>query len=110
MMPPNEPPAKAGWRRRIYEILEHGTVGDRTGVLVGRFIVALILINLVSITLQSVPALQAEYGPLLAAIELFSLVAFTIEYALRVWVAVEHAPYRHLRAAMARWKFMTSPM
>jgi hypothetical protein len=29
-------------RRRLYEILEHGTIGDRTGLIVGRLIVVLI--------------------------------------------------------------------
>jgi voltage-gated potassium channel len=73
-------------RRRLYEILEHGTIGDRTGLIVGRLIVVLIVTNLVTMTLDSVPALQAQYGPLFIAIELLSLVVFTIEYALRVWV------------------------
>src|SRR6516164_7756597 len=74
----------ASLRRRLYEILEHGAIGDRTGLIVGRLIVALIVVNLVSMTLDSVPALQTQYGPLFTAIELLSLVVFTIEYALRV--------------------------
>src|SRR5215813_5198400 len=60
-------------RRRLYEILEHGTIGDRTGLLVGRLIVVLIVTNLVTMTLDPVPALQAQYGPLFIAIELLSL-------------------------------------
>src|SRR5512132_279528 len=97
-------------RRRLYEILEHGTIGDRTGLMVGRLIVALIVVNLVSMTLDSVPALQAQYGPLFTAIELLSLVVFTIEYALRFWVAAEHAPQRHATERKARWKFVSSPL
>jgi voltage-gated potassium channel len=61
-------------------------------------------------TLDSVPALQAQYGPLFIAIELLSLVAFTIEYALRVWVAAEHAPHRHSSERKARWEFVLSPL
>jgi voltage-gated potassium channel len=96
-------------RRRLYEILEHGTIGDRTGLIVGRLIVALIVVNLVSMTLDSVPALQTQYGPLFTVIELTSLVVFTIEYALRVWVAAEH-PQRHATERKARWKFVSSPL
>src|SRR6266536_6121216 len=33
-----------------------------------------------------------------------------IEYALRVWVAAEHAPTRHASASKARWKFVSSPL
>jgi voltage-gated potassium channel Kch len=97
-------------RRRLYEILEHGTIGDRTGLIVGRLIVVLIITNLVTMTLDSVPALQAQYGPLFIAIELLSLVAFTIEYALRVWVAAERAPHRHSSERKARWEFVSSPL
>jgi len=96
-------------RRRLYEILEHGTVGDRTGLLVGRLIVTLIVINLVSITLESVPAFEAHYGPWFTTIELVSLVVFTIEYGLRVWVAAEHAPQAHVSEHAARWAFIRSP-
>src|SRR5262252_8886825 len=97
-------------RRRLYEVLEHGTIGNRTGLIVGRLIVALIITNLVTMTLDSVPALEAQYGPLFLAIELLSLVVFTIEYALRVWVAAEHAPHRHSSERKARWEFVSSPL
>src|SRR5437763_2757881 len=97
-------------RRRLYEILEHGPIGDRTGLIVRRLIVLLIVTNLVAMTLDSVHALEAHYGPLFLAIEVISLIAFTIEYALRVWVAAEHAPYRHSSERKARWKFVTSPL
>ena len=100
----------ASLRRRLYEILEHGAIGDRTGLIVGRLLVALIVVNLVSMTLDSVPALQTQYGALFTAIELLSLVVFTIEYALRVWVAAEHAPARHSSERTARWKFVSSPL
>jgi len=97
-------------RRRLYEILKHGTIGDRTGLIVGRLIVALIITNLVTMTLDSVPALEAQYGPLFLAIELLSLVVFTIEYGLRVWVAAKHAPHRHSSERKARWEFVSSPL
>jgi voltage-gated potassium channel Kch len=97
-------------RCRLYEILEHGAIGDRTGLIVGRLIVVLIITNLVTMTLDSVPALRAQYGPLFLAIELLSLVVFTIEYGLRVWVAAEHAPHRHSSERKARWEFVSSPL
>src|SRR3984893_8445281 len=100
----------ANLRRRLYEILEHGSIGDRTGPLGGRLLGLLIVINLVWMTLDSVPELQTQYGALFTIIELLSLVVFTIEYALRVWVAAEHAPTRHSSERKARWKFVSSPL
>jgi voltage-gated potassium channel len=96
-------------RRRFYEILEHGPLGDRVCRTVGQLIVALILINLACVILESVPAYAERYHALFLSIELTSLVVFTVEYGLRLWVAVEHAPYRQLAPAAARLRFMTSP-
>ena len=96
-------------RHRLYGLLEHGPIGDRAGRLTGQFIVALIVVNLVAVVLESVPAYEARYRALFFVIELLSLVVFTVEYALRVWVAVEHAPYRHLKKGAARLRFVTSP-
>jgi voltage-gated potassium channel len=97
-------------RHRLYEILEHGPIGDRTGRLVGRAIVALIVVNLATVVIESVPAYETEFGTALHAIEHISLAVFTLEYCLRVWVAAEHAPYRHLTPAAARLKFIVSPL
>jgi voltage-gated potassium channel len=96
-------------RHRLYGLLEHGPIGDRAGRLTGQFIVALIVVNLVVMVLESVPDYAARFHRLFFVIELISLVVFTVEYGLRVWVAVEHAPYRHLRKSVARLRFVTSP-
>jgi voltage-gated potassium channel len=97
-------------RHRLYDILEHGSIGDRTGVIVGRLIALLIVVNLAAMTLESVPALEARYAPLFTAIELLSLIVFTVEYGLRVWVAPEHDRHRDLSARRARWQFVSSPL
>jgi voltage-gated potassium channel len=78
--------------------------------LVGRLIVLLIVINLVSVAAESVPELEARYAMSFLAIELLSLVIFTSEYALRMWIAVEHTPYRHARGWKARLRYATSPL
>lgn len=95
-------------RRRLYEILEHGTIGDRTGRAVARLIVVLILVNLIAVTLESMPEFQRRFGTLFTVIEVFSLIIFTVEYGLRIWVSIEHPPYRHLTHRRARLKFATS--
>jgi voltage-gated potassium channel len=96
-------------RRRVYHVLEQGPVGDRVSTVVDRFLVVLILINLIAVALESIPKYEAQYGTVFAFIEFFSLVVFTIEYALRVWSAVEHGPNQHLSATHARLKYVLSP-
>jgi voltage-gated potassium channel len=96
-------------RRRVYQVLEQGPVGDPLSVLVDRALVVLILVNLVAVALETVPSIEARFGFAFAAIEVFSLVVFTVEYGLRLWIAVEHGPHRHLSATRARLKYALSP-
>ena len=95
-------------RHRLYQILEQGPDGDRASRLVGQLLVALIVINLVAMTLESVPSLEARYSVLFGLIEICSLVLFSAEYLLRIWVAAEHAPHSHLSPAQARMRFVFS--
>jgi len=104
-------PAQTGTgslRHSIYEILEPGAVGQRIAPIVNRLLMILIVINLAAVTLESVPSIESSYRFLFGAIEAVSLVAFTIEYLLRIWIAPEHAPYHHLPAWRARLRFMVS--
>ena len=95
-------------RRRLYEILEHGTRGDNVSQVVAGCLVALILLNLASVTMESVPALDARYSTLFRIVEIVSLVVFTAEYLARLYVAVEYEPYKDLPAWRARWRYARS--
>jgi voltage-gated potassium channel len=95
-------------RRRLYEVIEQQAAGDLASHIVRRSIVVLILVNLIAVACESVPDLAFRYGSLLDTIELMSLVVFSVEYGLRVWTAVEHAPYRHRHPSYARLEFITS--
>jgi voltage-gated potassium channel len=102
-------PSVRALRRRLYEILHHGTIGDRSSGMVGRFIVVLIIVNLIAVTLQSVPDLAERYGPLFGTVEILSLTVFTLEYGLRVWVAVDDPACHLLAPHRARLKYLFSP-
>jgi voltage-gated potassium channel len=47
-------------------------------------------------------------GGCFEAIELVSLVAFTLAYLPRIWAAPEHAAYRELKPLQARLRDATS--
>jgi len=96
-------------RRRIHLVLEQGPIGDPLGVTIDRFLVALIMINLVAVALESVPAYGDRYHLGFELVEYISLAVFSIEYGLRLWGAVEHGPLRHLPPARARLKYVLSP-
>jgi len=96
-------------RRRIHELLEEGPTGGLANRILTRALIALILVNLVAVILESVPSLEQQYGGLFLAVELVSLVVFTAEYLLRLWVAPEHEPHRHLPDGRARLEYAVSP-
>jgi voltage-gated potassium channel len=92
-------------RKRVYQVLEQGPVGDHLSRAVDRFLVLLIVVNLLAVALESMPQYQTRYAALFALVEYFSLVVFTVEYGLRLWCAVEHGPHQHLAARRARMKY-----
>ncbi len=95
-------------RRATYELLEQGLGGSFAAATLTRLLVLLILVNLVAVALESVPAYDAQYGGWFDAIEYISLVVFTVEYLLRMWTAVEHGPSRHLHPLRARLAYALS--
>jgi voltage-gated potassium channel len=95
-------------RRRVYDLIEHGPVGERSQRIVSRLLIALIVVNLAAVTLESVPQYEHAYAHVFLTIEILSLVVFTVEYLLRVWVAVEHTPHQALSPTQARLKFVFS--
>jgi voltage-gated potassium channel len=95
-------------RRRVYLVLEQGLVGEGLGAIIDRLLLVLIVVNLAAVAIESVPAFHERYALLFEAIELFSLLVFTVEYALRMWSAVEHAPVRHLSPWRARLGYALS--
>lgn len=96
-------------KRRLYVVLEAGKTGDLASTFFDWFMVALILANVVAFTAETVPGVQARWGPELALFNTFSIVIFTIEYVLRLWVCTEHPPLRHRNPFTARFWFALSP-
>ena len=96
------------WRRRLYEILEQGAPGDRVSTATNRAIVVLIIATVIATVLESVPDLDERYSGYFLACELLATIAFTSEYALRLWTAVDHPPHAHLSGSHARLRFATS--
>ena len=74
--------ADAPWRRRLYVIIfEAETPGGRAFDVA---LLALILLSIVVVALESVAAVEGAVGPVLRAIEWLLTGLFTVEYVLRV--------------------------
>ncbi|MCV9936046.1 cyclic nucleotide-gated ion channel/potassium channel family protein [Boseaceae bacterium BT-24-1] len=97
------------WRRRAHLVIDRGAGDDLSVRLVHGGLVALIIINIAALVLESVPSLAAAHGRAFYWIELVSVVLFTLEYAVRLWTAPEHARYRDLSDWAARRAYALSP-
>ena len=71
----------------VLRILEPATLGDRTSRIWDISLFSLVVLNLIAVALESVPAFQSNYGNWLYNFELFSVIVFSFEYIARVWSA-----------------------
>ncbi len=74
-------------KHRIYNILNIDDPDDTTTRLVNVFLIILLLINLAAFMLQTFEDISARYAMIFTYLEEFSVVIFTVEYLLRLWVA-----------------------
>lgn len=97
------------FRKRCHEVLDGGSPHDAASRFVHRAIVALILVSVVAVILESVPRFAARYSLLFHGIELIAAIVFTAEYVARLWAAVEHPLLRPMPAWRARLAYAVQP-
>lgn len=93
-------------RKRIFNIIEIGNKDDVPSAVFDRFIVVVIFVNLI-VTLMQTFDQFAPYREILDALELITIVIFTVEYILRVWTADYLYPDEKAKWK-ARLKFVVS--
>ncbi|MGQ3671228.1 cyclic nucleotide-gated ion channel [Xanthobacter sp. TB0136] len=96
-------------RRRMFDILEHDTTGDRVADWVYYFLVSTIVVSVVAAVLATVPSWAWQDSILLNSLEHFSILVFSVEYVARVWCAPEHPLRRHMPAWRARLHYVMTP-
>ncbi len=79
-------------RDRWYELLENPN-DTRPGRWLNAAIMLLIMLNLVALTLETIPSVNEKYFWAFKGFELFAVLFFTGEYVMRVWVAPEDPKY-----------------
>lgn len=83
-------------RKLLYRVLET-SAGKRRGIslVFNLVLITIITLNAIAIVLHTVPEYNQRYAQLFIDFELFSVLFFSIEYLLRVWVCVENEKYHH---------------
>ncbi len=98
-----------GVRRRLYVILDQSADVGGISASANWILIGAIVVTLTATVMQSVPAIEAAHGRAFAAVEYVAMTIFSIEYALRLWGAVEHPPWQRLGALRAALRWSISP-
>ena len=72
-------------RRRIHEIVEVATPGDRASRAFDIFILSLIALNIAAMILATVESVYQKSPALFRVFEIVSVAIFSVEYLLRLW-------------------------
>jgi voltage-gated potassium channel len=86
---------KQSVKKRIYEIMEVQTPGDEPAHIFDVFMLAIIILNVGVVMLETVKSIEASYFFYLHIIDVVSVAIFTVEYGLRMWVSTENPRFHH---------------
>lgn len=94
-------------KQRVADLLDDDNKSTPSRV-VDAIIITTIIITVVSIILESEPALHEQFKPTFIAIEYFSLFVFSVEYLMRVWSAPESPKLKYQTPRKARISYIFS--
>jgi len=92
-------------KKRVFELLEIGNVNDKMSRRFDIFIVAVILINIFVMFLETFDELS-EYQHIFRWVEIVTVAIFCVEYVLRIWTS--DYLYPNDNKATSAWKFIKS--
>lgn len=96
-------------KKRIFEILEVSRADDRISRTVDRFLIVLILLNVLAGILHSIRWMYEANAALFDYFETVSVAIFTLEYVTRVWCVTSHSRPRYQHPIMGRLRHMMTP-
>lgn len=100
------------YREKVAALLAGRRPYQKMGGYLDFFLIALIMINVVAIVLESVPELTAQYYHYFLLLEVISVGIFSIEYLLRLWSCVDNIDAKQLSASnlKKRLAYIFSPL
>ncbi len=95
-------------QKQVYVLLESPANHNRVRKFIIYFIATLIVINVIVVVLETKNDLFIRYQSIFSVIDLFTVIVFSIEYALRVWVCVLDP--RYSSPVTGRLRYAVSPL
>ena len=88
-------------KTKIFQLVEKGSHGKRLNRIFDYFIMTLIVLSVIVIILESIPDINSEHYNVLRLFNVFSIIVFTIEYFLRLYVSdLTHPSSNRVKSAL----------
>ena len=96
-------------QKTTLRVLEPAALGDKLSKFCDISLSSLVLLNLLAVTLESVPELEKKFSSAFYFFEVFSVSIFTTEYIARIWSAPARRPvFSSNHVFKSRWQYMKS--
>jgi len=98
-------------KQKVYHALEGGFEGSRLSKVISGFIVFLIIANVIAVIAESYAPIGDKHHYEFDLFNIFSVIVFTIEYLLRIWVSSESPKFHDSDSAIkSRLRYIFSPV
>lgn len=88
-------------KKRLYHLVEKGEYGSKINLWFDYSIMTLIVVNVIAIVFETVPSIYIPNKPLFKAFEVFSVIVFSIEYLIRIYVSdLTHPSNSKIKSAL----------
>ncbi len=96
-------------QKTTLRVLEPAALGDKLSKFCDISLSSLVLLNLLAVTLESVPELEKKFSSAFYFFEVFSVSIFTTEYIARIWSAPARRPvFSSNHVFKSRWQYIKS--
>lgn len=97
-------------RKKCFRLLEDDIAQSSTGKHINRFLIVLILLNVVAVIFESDNTINQQYALQFTLFNIFSVFIFSIEYLIRVWICIEKKGVNPHSRFKTRLYYMISPI
>lgn len=97
-------------RKRTFEVLDIGRPHDQASRVADVVLIGLISINVLAVILESIPEMAQRWHAEFYALEIFSVVVFSVEYLARLWSCAEDPERDFSSPVLGRLRYMLTPM
>lgn len=94
-------------KKTLYTLIDDTPTATPIGKWVNRFLFALVILNVISIVLESEPYFALRYTTFFSMVELFSIAIYTLEYILRL---ITHEFRVGTAEKSSMWRYIFTPL